>query len=254
MSLPHVTFCRVALLMVGLVSNCSAAEANDASAPTKPWTVNSSVGSPYSRQDGTGPMDLILKEIFRRAQIPARVASAPAERSLFNLSEGIDDADGFRAKELEGTVPHILCVPEPVIEARFCAYTRRSSNMNVTSLEDLRPLHVGVLRGRPVLVKRLAHVRQLTEVNAQDSLFQMLEAGRVDSVVSETYVAHVLIRALGFTDLVESSRPMGAVTLHLYINDKHRSMLPRLNEAISAMTAEHFVEGTFTEESMEMQK
>lgn len=213
---------------------------------SRPLTVNSSLGAPSCTPESNGPNDLILTEIFRRAKIPAQVVFTPPERSLFNVNAGIDDADGFRSRSLSESFANLVYVPEVVFSAEYRAYYRKSFTSQLTVLEDLIPFSVGILRGRPALVKRLAQLKQLSQMSSQESLFQMLEAGRIEIVVTDTFAASTVIKTLGFSDIVESQL-MGVAPQYLYLNKKHADLLPQLSKAIREMREEGFAERVFAE-------
>ena len=127
---------------------------------------------PYSTPRGTGCMDLVVKEAFRRIGEKVKIVWLPSERALINANSGIDDGDFVRVAGIEKEYHNLVMVPEKLCEFEFAAFAK-SSAIKVSGWESLKRYNVGIPRGAVALEEKMPAVRSLTEVNDQNALFGM---------------------------------------------------------------------------------
>ncbi len=209
--------------------------------------INSSAGTPFSNETATGPGDIILKEIFHRANVPAEVIPTSSERSLSNINHGIDDGDGFRMEGLQSLYPHIVCVPEVISEFEFCVYCLAEHPIKVDGFDDLKLHQIAINRGRPGMLKMVSGARAVIEVNTQEQLFRMLDSGRVEAVLDERSQADFTLKTLDLKTIKRIDPPIASRPIYIYLNEKHASLVPALVAAIKSMKQDGFIDRTLRE-------
>lgn len=201
-----------------------------------PFTVATSIKPPYCTENGSGALDLVLKELMRRVEQPYRIARLPAERSLWMLNQGEADADLPRIGGLNASYPNIIQVPEPIMQYRFTAFTREGGPV-ITAWEDLRHLRVACIRGWKVFEQHIGGMPHALTVSGNDSLFAMLREGRVDVVLHERCLGSHAAREAG-VDVVMSPRPLTVQNMYIYVNNRHTLLARRMVDALKDMHAE----------------
>lgn len=195
---------------------------------------------PFSGVSGTGFSDLILKEAFRRAGISIDIVELPGERSLANVSEGITDGDFVRIAGLEKMYPNLVMVPEKIIDFEFVGFSK-NKDIVTSDWEALQPYDVAVVRGWKILEENITGTRSLAKMKDQWLLFTLLEKNRVDIVVHSRYEGYVILKRLGITDIYALEPPLAIREMYLYLNRKHRALVPVIARHLREMKRD----GTF---------
>ena len=86
--------------------------------------LNTGIRDPFTTQDNSGFIDLIVQETFRRIGVDAKVTVYQnSAKSLVNANSGIDDGVALRIKGLEKKFPNLIRVPEKIMDNDFVAYS-----------------------------------------------------------------------------------------------------------------------------------
>lgn len=194
-------------------------------------------GPPLSNNTQAGYYDLIMKEAFGRAGITIEIAHLPAERSLVNANQGITDGDFVRIAGLESLYPHLVRVPEKIDDFEFVAFSKNVS-VSTRGWESLIPYDVAIVRGWKILEKNLVDSRHLVRVKDQDLLFTLLEKDRTDIVVYSRFEGYEMIRQLGMKNVHVLEPPLEVREMYLYLNEKHRSLVPEIAKHLKEMKRE----------------
>lgn len=188
------TYCLI--LLVGLLgSPCSKSLAFETSPPqkTKVYTFYTALQSPIKET-----LEGRIKEAFRRLGLKAEVrVSSSAQRALF-LANKEGDGDAGRVTRLKSIAPentsNLIQVPEPLISLVLTVYTKDKS-FPVTGWQSLRNYHNGARIGAKILEKNIPGKRTFMPTTLQ--LVQMLDAGRIDTMVEWDLIADHAIKELG---------------------------------------------------------
>jgi len=206
-----------------------------------PLNLTTFTGPPLSTKDQTGYYDRILLEAFGRLKIPITITHLPAERSLRNVDNGIDDGDFVRIAGLEKRYPNLVMVPEKLDDFEFVAFTK-TLDLPTSNWATLTPYHVGIVRGWKILEQNLAGAKELTAVKNQEQLFTQLKNGRADVVVYARHEGNAMIKQMGITDAHALEPPLAVRPMYLYLNKKHAGLVAPLAAVLKKMKEE----GTFT--------
>lgn len=189
----------------------------------------------------TGPVyqDFVLKEAFRRIGVRIKIINLPAERTLINVNEGIDDGTFVRIAGLEQDYPNMVMVPEVISVFDFIAYSKNPSIV-INGWDSLRPYNVGIIVGWKILEANIKDTKSLMKVNDDVALFELLRLGRADIVIYDRRGGEVA-RHLNIEGAHALGPPLATRELFLYLNSRHAAMVPKVAVALRDMKRD----GTF---------
>ena len=196
---------------------------------------------PYSTPRGTGSLDLVVKEAFRRIGENVKIVWLPSERALINANSGIDDGDFVRVAGIEKEYHNLVMVPEKLCEFEFAAFAK-SSAIKVSGWESLKRYNVGIPRGAVALEAKMPEVRSLTEVNDQNALFGMALDGRVDVIIYDKLQADEFIKKFRLDGIRQVGPVLEKCRMYMYLNRRYAALVPRLEVALRQMKKD----GTFS--------
>lgn len=200
----------------------------------QPLVLNSADLAPRSRPDGTGILDRIVAEAFRRLGLPVRLVQLPAERALQNANQGVDDGTYTRIAGLTRLYPNLVMVPEPISEFVFTAFTRDPA-VRIQGWADLKPYNVAFINGWKIVEANTMDVRSRTGVKDEAALFALLDKGRAEVVVVDLYSGQEVIRCSGYQGMRALAPPLERRDMFLYLHKRHAALVPKLTEALRAM-------------------
>ena len=198
-----------------------------------PISITSGRGEPFVNENHNGFYDLIVKNMFQRINIEAKTVLLPSQRSLINANTGIDDGNIARIKGLEKKFKNLIMVPEKVIDFDFVAFTK-NKNIKVNSWKDLVNYNVSFINGWKLFEKKVQHYKSLVKTKNTDQLFDLLDKDRVDVILYDLW------SGLWWTKENSSKidylkPPIARFQLYLYVNKKHRKLVPILATALKDM-------------------
>ncbi len=195
---------------------------------------------PYSTPHGTGSLDLVIKEAFRRIGQKVKIVWLPSKRALINADSGIDDGDFARVAGIEKKYHNLVRVPGKLCKFEFAPFAK-SPAIKISGWKSLNGYNVGIPRGAQVLEKKTSGLRSLTEVNDQNALFSMVLNGRFDVIIYESVQGRGLIKECGLPGVRQVGPVLWKCWAYLYMNRRYSALVPRLAHAISQMKRD----GTF---------
>ncbi|MDA8325342.1 MAG: transporter substrate-binding domain-containing protein [Nitrospiraceae bacterium] len=215
------------LLAIGIVL-CSG------SAYGKPLLLNTFNTYPLSSPQGTGYLDLVIKEAFRRIGADVKIVRLSSERGLVNADRGIDDGDFVRIAGLDKTYPNLVRVPAALCDFEFTVFTKDPS-IRIEGWQGLKPYNVGIITGWKILERKIVGTRSLTKVGNATALFELLAHDRADLVVFDKVEGDAIIKKLGLSGIIALRPYLARQDMYLYLNRRHAGLARRLAEALLEM-------------------
>lgn len=166
-------------------------------------------------------MDLI-REAFKRMDVDPFFEPRPWKRALYELENGdiMALSSGFKTEKRQ----EFAYFPEDggLATETNCVVILSVSGLEVTSLEDLRGLRVGVVReylyGEPFdTMKGLTKI----EANSSHQLLQMLLNQRMDAAIGNKTVFRHLAKKMGKAGLIQYVYELGSEPLYLMFSKAH---------------------------------
>lgn len=199
--------------------------------------LNSADGPPFSKPEGTGIIDKVVKEAFRRVGIEIGIIAVPAERALRNASDGIEDGIFSRVAGMGEKYPGLLQVPEKIVDFEFVAFSRKI-DLVTKGWESLQPFDVAIVTGWKILEENIRGTRSLLKVRDVSILFNLLAGDRVDIIVYSRLGGEAAISELGLTGVKTLEPPLASREMFLYLNRKHAGLVAPVSESLRKMKEE----------------
>ncbi|MEO5354859.1 MAG: transporter substrate-binding domain-containing protein, partial [Magnetococcus sp. XQGC-1] len=202
---------------------------------TSPLSLVVSDANPvYANAGGTGILDRLSTELFRRVGKGIRILRLPSERALQLANQGEVDGDLFRIPGLENRFPSLIMLPEPWLEMRFVAFTLRG-DLRINTWEDLPPLRVAFIRGWQVFEKNIPQTVTLVRADDAPQLFQILGRQRVDLILYDALQGEFLKQEMGMGQARIAGRPLQTSPIHAYLHRRHAHIVPELAAELRKM-------------------
>ncbi len=175
-----------------------------------------------------------LRRAYERIGIRLEVYPLPRKRALIAANRGDFDGVVARAAIITRDYKNLIRVPAPVAYLSIRAYGRRDADA-VATLDDLRPLRIGILRGVPLLTQKTAGLDRYP-ANTPGQLMHMLKAGRIDTILLAEQVAESALEEENLTNIVPISGVLFRSPLYHFLNRRHRGLVPAISKALAETT------------------
>ncbi|HEC13860.1 MAG TPA: transporter substrate-binding domain-containing protein [Acidiferrobacteraceae bacterium] len=196
-------------------------------------SITSGRNEPFVNPDHSGFYDLIVKNMFQRIGIEAKTVLLPSERSLINANTGVDDGNIARIKGIEKKYSNLIMVPEKVIVFDFVAFAR-NKQLRVKDWKDLEPYNVTFINGWKIFEKKVKYYKSLVRARDPEQLFGLLNNNRVDIALYDRWSGLWWLKQKPEKKYYLQP-PIASFDLYLYINKKHKDLVPGLSRALKAM-------------------
>jgi len=163
--------------------------------------LGSSFSEPLTTPDGDGTLDLVYKELGRRANITITVDRLKAsERGLLNANSGVDDGIVGHVAGLEKAYPNLIRIPVPVYHCEMVVLSS-GVDFKVAGKESIIPYNVGVVRGLKMPEKMAAGAHSVVSLNEAEQLFLMLQKKYIEIALFEKSQALLIIKKMGLKEI-----------------------------------------------------
>ena len=208
--------------------------------------LNTADRPPLSTSDQKGFSDRVILEACKRAGVSAQIIPLSSARSLSNVEQALDDGNFLRIAGVEKKYPHLMRVPEPIIEVQFVIFSK-IRELKTPSWDSLKPYHVGHVRGWQIAEDKIKDVKQITVVENRTSLFKVLETDRIELAFAELYGGYYLMHTLNLPHLSIAQPPLASKEMFLYLNRKHEKLVPKLAAALKEMKRDGSYDAIFNQ-------
>ncbi len=180
----------------------------------------------------------ILKEIYKRAEIPLEFVTLPTERSLAQSTRGLIDGELVRIYKTGEQNPTLIRVPTPYtfFESRaFSSSQDIQKDIHQNGLSALQDYRIGVIRGMKYADTDLKDFKNLEFVDSPEQLFKMLVRDRIDVVMSTRVTGLTLIKEHNLQSVHLLEPVFQTHDLYHYLHEKNKRYVPILDETIRKM-------------------
>jgi len=205
---------------------------------------------PLTTADGSGFLDAVAGEAFRRAGVRLRLVRLPAERGLINANAGIEDGDMVRIAGLEAQYPNLVRVPEKLIDWEFTAFSKDAALP--ARWETLRPRPVGHIRGWKIYEQQFAGAPHAVTAEDSAQLFRQLQLDRIEVALYARWQGLSLVRRQGLKGVYALEPPLATREMFIYLNRRHVALVPKVAEALRAIKAEGLYDRLYREKVLSL--
>jgi len=188
----------------------------------------------------------VLTEAFKRNGITFKALYLPSLRSLESTNSGFLDGELHRVSNFHevsrGKYPNLIKIDSELVHVWVVAFAKKDIQIN--AWKDLKKYHVSYYRGRKNITSALAEVlpaKQIFTVSNDKKAFELLNAGRIDVVVTERNQGNrILSKYPEYSNIQEVGKLQQSV-IFSYINKKYKILSIKIANTIDEMKKD----GTF---------
>ena len=203
----------------------------------KTIVLNTTGNAPLNTPDQKGFVDLVAIEAFRRIGINVKSVKLPAERGLINADQGIEDGEMLRIGGLDRVYHNLIMVPEKIMDGVFVGFSKKDIDLSA-GWSALSPYSVVFINGWKILEQNVPPGTNVVKVRSADLLFPMLELNRADIVLYEEWGGLYILASHQPTSIKELKPPLASRPLYMYLNKKHKDLVPKVADALKTMKAD----------------
>lgn len=180
----------------------------------------------------------MLKEIYKRADIPLDFVVTPAKRSLSLSTRGIIDGELVRVHKVGDLHPTLIRVPTSYtyFESRaFSVSQGIQKDIQQDGWGALKDYRVGIIRGMKYAEPGLRDTKNIVAVDSTEQLFKMLELDRIDIAIASKVSGLSLINEFDLQSIHLLKPALQRHDLYHYLHEKNKQHVPILDKTIRAM-------------------
>jgi len=183
-----------------------------------------------------------LKEAFKRIGLRCRLENPGSSQRSLVLANEDGDGDANRVPDIKKIAPdntsNLIKIPEPINSIDFYVYTK-GLVLPITDYQSLADSSNGFRVGAKILEKNVPGRR--TVLPEAKRLFQMLNEGRLDTVLEHRVIADRIIKENNYSGITKLTPPLVNLPSYSFIHKKHQALVPAIVKALKEMKTD----GTF---------
>lgn len=156
----------------------------------------------------------------------------PANRAEIMASTGTLDGEVMRIWSYGVENPSIVRVPASYYQVETMPFILSHKNIEIRNKADLRNYKVGIVRGIKHTKNITSDVNTVYVSNNTENMFKHLQAGQIDVALTNTLDGKLALKKLGYNNIISMTKPIASQPLYHYIHEKHKSFIPKINQAI----------------------
>lgn len=195
---------------------------------------NTGTRDPFTTDNQKGFLDLLIREVFQRMGIDARVIVYEASaRALANANSGIDDGATLRVKGIDKKFPNLIRVSEKLMDNDFVAYSLKDYS-GIDSWDSLASYDIAYILGWQIFQNNLKDHKATIRTKDADQMLNLLAHDRVDFILYERWQG--LWRAKMRNMAIKSHEPpLAQKEMFMYLHKKHAGLVEKVAEALREM-------------------
>jgi len=178
--------------------------------------------------------EYILIKAYAHLGIELKFNVLPASRALRYAQEGIVDGEIQRLTAIEASSPTLIRVPTSLGPLDSCIFFTK--NTKFTALKDFGDYRFVYVRGIKSFDPLLPYFKESHVVNTQGQVWKMISHGRADLTSAGRIGGLYQLKKLGITGIYPLDPPRERYALYHYLHEKHRSLVPRINEVLQKLS------------------
>lgn len=178
---------------------------------------------------------IVLTQVYKNIGLHINIIPWPGKRAQYVANSGLQDGEIMRIWTYGEENPNSVRVPTPYYSLETMPFVLRSSGIVISAKEDLATLRLAIIRGvkhTNNITKGFANIYQ---VSSTEEMFNLLHNGKVDVVLTNTIDGELALNRLGFSHIISMKEPLARLSLYHYVNEKHRQLVPRIDQEIQRM-------------------
>ena len=200
-------------------------------------TSSSAVSSLEFSDSGSPNMSItlgLLKEVYKRIGITVTSKILPAKRALIESSVGQTDGEINRLFRVGEIYPTLKRIPTPIGRNEAVVFSKQF-NFTVTDCAALRKYRIAIARGN-VFATNCAQGLDFHMLKGASEIVRFIEYGRADITIANKLNFLHRMKKSGVSSIHPLSPPLAIVPMYHYLHEKHRELVPKVDEVLRKMT------------------
>jgi len=174
----------------------------------------------------------IMQTAYKKIGIEAIIQHYPPARGIQLANEGHTDGELYRSIRINGRFSNLIMVTVPITHTEVVAFTK-NIQFSIKGWDSLKPYRIGVQRGFKLAEARTEGMK--THSAKVEQTFKMLDAGRVDVVVSTRLGGSGYIKNLQLKGINILTPPLEKDAVHHFLHKKYLKIIPKLTATLEKM-------------------
>ena len=176
----------------------------------------------------------ILKTAYAQLGVTVEFLEVTPQRGLMDSSTGVTDGEVQRIAQVAAKYPTLLRIDPPLIVIELAVFTNKQEVIDA-GIEGLSQFHVGRLSGVVALEELTRGFERQWIGDSQVELFRMLEAGRLEAVISNVVVAELVMQKLGLQNIRPERLPIRRIQVYHYLHKKNADLAGDISGVLQEM-------------------
>lgn len=182
----------------------------------------------------------VLEEAYQKIGYKIKIIEIPGKRSLAMSNRGELDGELHRIDKINIQYPNLIQIPVSIVSIPQSAFAKK--DIKIDGWESLRPYTIGLVRGYILAERYTQGMKHLHPITTWEQGFKMLDADRIDVIVSNKYRGFKLLRELNIQDIHPLDPPLAVTPMYHYLHIKHIKIVPQITLLLRAMRKEGRIE------------
>ena len=196
--------------------------------------LNTGTRAPYTTEDKTGFLDLVVAEVFRRTGNTAEVLVYKASaRAMAQANNGIDSGFAMRVKGLEKKFKNMIMIPEKMIDNDFVALSK-NHKFPTSDWQSLEKYDVAYILGWKIFERNMGTHKSVILPKNPEQLLDLLKHDRVDLVLYERWQGAWRAKNQGLKISVHEPA-LAKVPMYMYLHKSHAHLVKKATQALRDM-------------------
>ncbi|WP_281561380.1 transporter substrate-binding domain-containing protein [Thalassomonas sp. RHCl1] len=178
---------------------------------------------------------IVLPQIYKNLGIDINIIPLPANRAQYVASSGNKDGEIMRIWTYGDENSTTIRVPTPYYYLETMPFVLKQQQITIRHIEDLKHYKLVKVRGVKHTNNITAGLSQVYEVNSTEAMFRLLRSGKVDVALTNTLDGNLVLKRLGYQNIIAMEKPLAVLPLYHYIYQKHQALVPVIDQEIKRL-------------------
>lgn len=180
---------------------------------------------------------IIIPEIYKNLGMKVTIKPLPGKRAQQLATSGKKDGEIMRIFTYGIENPTTIRVPTPYYYLETMAFIKKNSGIVIKSREDLKKYKLVKVRGVKHTNNITKGMSNVHDINDSVRMMKYLQKGRADVALTNTVDGILVLKKLGYTNIVPIDKPLAVLDLYNYIHQDHKDLVPKVDAMIKKMQA-----------------
>ncbi|NCD33316.1 MAG: transporter substrate-binding domain-containing protein [Spartobacteria bacterium] len=181
----------------------------------------------------------VLRQAYQQLGIELEILELPGLRGIAYSNNGDTDGEAFRIAGIDQEYSNLIQIDVPIRTDAMHLFVKQGREFPVTGWDCIpKEYLLGYKRGVKHIEYAVAKYGLRAEaVNSVEQLFQKLETGRNDVIVTGVQEGAQLIPQLHLQDIIRLEPSVCTSSLYHYLHEKHADLVPKITAVLKEMEA-----------------